>query len=336
LALTRAQGADFGIAKRLNDDNKLTRPGLLLERRHTWRRTGERNSRHVGQRPTSIPLGQFSTKCSPDVRLFSPEDSEAAITVRVLTEDPVSPAWHQPDIPRDLETICMKCLEKEPRNRYASAAAFAEDLRRFLDDESIQAKPPSTVGSSIKWLRRHPWKSVGIAAGVVLVIAATVGLVRWELYSRPHLEYASQVDWINGRLEPLAKISLDAASHSAAYLRLTRRGRLGPISKVEILNARGYPAVLRRLLHREMIPIYVEGLAGAQPYTEKTSGNYSRRVFLSTVTTCWRPPLATGTRTLTGALSTTTMPTLAPPNRCVHVWLTCMALTPPGMERRIW
>jgi serine/threonine-protein kinase len=72
--------------------------------------------------------------------LFLPEDSETAVTVRVITEDPVSPAFYRPGIPRDLETICMKCLEKEPRDRYASAAAFTEDLRRFLDDES----PPTT------------------------------------------------------------------------------------------------------------------------------------------------------------------------------------------------
>jgi hypothetical protein len=199
---------------------------------------------------------------------FLPEDSETAITVRVLTEDPISPAWHRPEIPRDLETIAMKCLEKEPRRRYLSAAALAEDLRRFLDDESILARPPNTVVHSIKWVRRHPWKFVAGAAVLLLVVAGLVRLTQWELYQRPHLEYATNVDWMNGGLEPVAKINQEEASHRAAYLRLTRRGRWGPITKVEVLNARGHPAVLRRILSDEMVPIYIEGLAGAQLYSE--------------------------------------------------------------------
>lgn len=261
--------ADFGIAKRLNDDNQLTRSGAVIGTpTYMAPEQAKGNSRHVGPAADIYSLGAILYEMLAGRPPFLPEDNEAAITVRVLTEDPVSPAWHQPDIPRDLETICMKCLEKEPRNRYASAAAFAEDLRRFLDDESIQAKPPSTVGSSIKWVRRHPWQSVGIATGVLLVVGVLAALVRWEFYSRPHLEYASGVEWINGGLEPFAKITQDKASHLAAHLRLTRLGRLGPISKVEVLNARGYPAVLRRIGNSEMIPIYIEGLTGLQQFSE--------------------------------------------------------------------
>src|ERR1700755_2167806 len=112
---------------------------------------------------------------------FLPEDSETAITVRVLTEDPVSPAWHRPDIPRDLEVICMKCLDKEPKDRYASAAAFAEDLRRFLDDETIVARPPTTAVKTIKWIKRHPWKFVSSTAAVLLVAAGIGALIRSRL-----------------------------------------------------------------------------------------------------------------------------------------------------------
>ena len=74
---------------------------------------------------------------------------------------------------------------------------------------------------------------------------------------------------MNGGIEPVEKISQEDAAKRAAYLRLTRRGRFGPVAKVEVLNARGYPAVLRLIDNEEMIPLYIQGLAEAQPYTER-------------------------------------------------------------------
>ena len=260
---------DFGIAKRLKDDSRLTRTGAVIGTpTYMAPEQAKGNSRHVGPAADVYSLGAILYEMLAGRPPFLPEDSETPITVRVLTEDPVSPAWHRTEIPRDLETICMKCLEKEPRNRYASAAGLAEDLRRYLDDESILAKPPSTASRSIKWVRRNPWKFVAAAAVLLLVVAGVARLVQWELYQRPRLEYASRVDWVNGVLEPVEKISVENASKRAAYLRLTRRGRRGPIIKAEVLNARGNPAVLRRILLDEMIPIYIEGLAGTQLYAE--------------------------------------------------------------------
>lgn len=261
---------DFGIAKRLKDDSKLTRSGVVIGTpTYMAPEQAKGNSRHVGPAADVYSLGAILYEMLAGRPPFLPEDSETAITVRVLTEDPVSPAWHRPEIPRDLETICMKCLERAPRDRYASAAALAEDLRRFLADESILAKPPNTVVRSMKWVRRHPWKFVAGAAVLLLAIAGLARLAQWELYQRPHLEYAAHVVWVNGGLEPVAKITQDDALRCAAYLRLTRRGRLGPVIKVEVLNARGHPAELRRIGSPEMIPIYIEGLAGAQPYVER-------------------------------------------------------------------
>jgi len=262
--------ADFGIAKRLNDDSQLTRTGSIIGTPiYMAPEQASGNSKHVGPPADIYSLGAILYEMLAGRPPFLPEDSEVPITVRVLNDDPVSPAFHNSGIPRDLETICMKCLEKEPHKRYQSAAALAEDLRRYLDDESIQAKPPSTVVGSVKWIRRHPWKFVGTTTGLLVAVAALVLLGRWELYVRPHWEYATQVDWTNGVLEPISKIGLSDASHSESYLRLTRRGRWGQIVKVEVLNPRGNPAVLRRTFNTERIPIYIEGIGGAQPYGEK-------------------------------------------------------------------
>ncbi len=262
--------ADFGIAKRLNDDSKLTRTGAVIGTpTYMAPEQAKGNSRHVGPAADIYSLGTILYEMLAGRPPFLPDDSDIALTVRVLTEDPVSPAWHHPGIPRDIETICMKCLQKEPKNRYASAAALADDLQRFIDDESIHARPPNKLSNAARWVRRHPWKFMGTAAAALLLIIAAAVLVRWELYFRPHFIYAKRVDWKNGFLEPVEEIGLDKASHSAAYARLTRRGRFGPVTRVEVLNARGNPAVLRRVLLDEVIPIYVESITGSLPNAEK-------------------------------------------------------------------
>jgi hypothetical protein len=118
-------------------------------------------------------------------------------------------------------------------------------------------------------VRRHPWKFVGITTSVLAAFAVGALLVNWELYKRPRFEYAKNVMWVNGGLEPVTSINTSNLSQTAAYVRLTRSGRFGLVVKAEVLNPRGNPAVLRRTFIEEMIPLYIEGLGGAQPYTEK-------------------------------------------------------------------
>ena len=65
----------------------------------------------------------------------------------------------QPGLPRDLQTICMKCLEKDPRRRYSTAGALAADIDRFLRAEPIEARPLGIVGRLVKWVRRRPYQA---------------------------------------------------------------------------------------------------------------------------------------------------------------------------------
>src|SRR5262249_25049045 len=81
-------------------------------------------------------------------------ETPLATVLQVLHNEPVSVTNLRPNVPRDLETICFKCLRKEPRRRYGSALELAEDIQRFLRDEPIRARPVRTVEKLWPWLRR--------------------------------------------------------------------------------------------------------------------------------------------------------------------------------------
>lgn len=98
---------------------------------------------------------------------------------QVKSEDPVAPSRLQPKVPRDLETICLKCLQKQPRLRYASAQSLAEDLRRFQAGEPILARPATSWERTWKWARRRPALAALLgtsAVAVLALVAAGVGL----------------------------------------------------------------------------------------------------------------------------------------------------------------
>jgi WD40 repeat protein/serine/threonine protein kinase len=98
---------------------------------------------------------------------------------RVRNEEPIPPRRLQPRLPRDLNTICLKCLQKNPRQRYTSAQELADDLQRFLDHKPIQARPTTTWERGRKWVRRHPSIAV-LTALLVLTVVLGFSLVAWQ------------------------------------------------------------------------------------------------------------------------------------------------------------
>jgi predicted Ser/Thr protein kinase len=89
----------------------------------------------------------------------------------VIAQEPVPPRRWQPKTPRDLETICLKCLEKEPRRRYATAQALAEDLHRFLADQPILARPVGPVERAWRWAHARPSAAALVVVAIVAVLA---------------------------------------------------------------------------------------------------------------------------------------------------------------------
>jgi serine/threonine protein kinase/outer membrane protein assembly factor BamB len=103
--------------------------------------------------------------------------------LQVIHDEPVPPRLLNPTIPRDLNTICLKCLDKEPQRRYASARDLADELERFANDEPILARPPSWAERSWRWLRKqHRNVALTAAAAAATLLVAVVGLAGWLAY----------------------------------------------------------------------------------------------------------------------------------------------------------
>ena len=107
-------------------------------------------------------------------------------TIKLLLEtEPRPPRLWNPKVDRDLSTICLKCLDRDPQGRYSSALALAEDLERWLKHEPIQARRTGVVARGRKWLQRNPTATA--MAGLSLALIAAVGVIVWksELFRRP-------------------------------------------------------------------------------------------------------------------------------------------------------
>jgi serine/threonine-protein kinase len=163
---------DFGLAKKL-DEAGLTIPGVVVGTPSYMAPEQAEGWRDVGPLADVYALGAVLYECLTGRPPFKAATSLDTM-VQVVSEEPVPPRRLNPAVPRDLETICLKCLRKAPGKRYASAQALADDLDRFLTHKPIQARPATTRERFAKWCRRNP-----LLAGLIVALVAYAVTFTW-------------------------------------------------------------------------------------------------------------------------------------------------------------
>jgi serine/threonine-protein kinase len=174
---------DFGLARRLEEDSGQTSPGAAVGTpSYMAPEQAEGRSREAGPLADVYSLGAILYELLTGRAPFRGA-SVLETLQQVRTREPVAPTQFQPGVPRDLETICLKCLAKDPAKRYASAAALAEDLRRLLAGEPILARPVSQLERTWRWCRRNPGVAGPSAAAALFVVgwAVTSSALAWNL-----------------------------------------------------------------------------------------------------------------------------------------------------------
>jgi serine/threonine-protein kinase len=218
---------DFGLAKRDVGEITVTLDGELLGSPAYMSPEQARGEAHrVDGRSDVFSLGVVLYELLTGERPFR-GDHLHMIRKQVIEDEPRPPRRLNDRIPRDLETICLKCLGKEPRQRYATAGALADDLRRFLTGRPIQARPIGVLGRSGRWCRRNPAVA---ALGAALLLVFLGGFA------------AVTAQWLRARREwARAERNLQLANQSVDDY-------FTKVSQDKLLNQKGMQPLRKELL----------------------------------------------------------------------------------------
>ncbi len=236
--LLTADGApkvtDFGLARRLEGGGGLTLSGVQVGTPSYMAPEQARGDKDAIRPTTDVyALGAILYEMLTGRPPFRAATATATLQ-QVLYEDPVPPARLNPGVPRDLETICLKCLHKEPQRRYATAAEVAADLTRFLVDEPIQARPVGRLERLGRWGRRNPGMAA-LASALIVTSVAGVAAIVWQWRRAERARDTANI--LASRASALAGSEAEArhrAEQAAARLMLDKgqalcdRGEVGP------------------------------------------------------------------------------------------------------------
>jgi hypothetical protein len=176
---------DFGLAKKLDEAGPTATGAVMGTPSYMAPEQARGMSAAIGPLCDVYALGAILYECLTGRPPFKAATALDTLQ-QVVSDEPVRATRLQPGVPRDLETICLKCLHKEPGRRYASARALATDLSRFLNDQPIQARHVTAVERAWRWGRRNRVVTV-LAGAVALLLLGLVVLGLWS-YRTPRPE----------------------------------------------------------------------------------------------------------------------------------------------------
>ena len=186
---------DFGLAKRIDTDEGHTESGQIMGSPHYMAPEQARgDSRDVGPAADVYALGAMLYEMLTGRPPFMGETPMETVR-QVIDDDPVTPSRLVPRLPRDLETICLKCLNKDPAKRYESAEALADDLDRHLRGEPIRARRTAIWERGAKWARRHPVAATLMALAATVVVGGFLGTL--EIQRRSNLAERQKIEESN-------------------------------------------------------------------------------------------------------------------------------------------
>ena len=195
---------DFGLAIFVDANTRHTHSGALVGTL-AYMPPEQVDSRResIGPQQDVYSIGVVLYECLTGKPPFQGV-TEADTIRQLLTDEPIPPRHLRQAIPRDLEVICLKCLQKDPRRRYVTAADFANDLRSFLNGEAIRARPISRFENLCKLARRHP-TITGLSIVTAIMLLCVVGIAIW---------YTSALERQSGKL----RTALNRAETSESQL----------------------------------------------------------------------------------------------------------------------
>jgi formylglycine-generating enzyme required for sulfatase activity len=169
---------DFGLAKKLDEAGQTQSGAIMGTPSYMAPEQAAGKSAEIGPAADVYALGAILYECLTGRPPFKAATGLDTI-MQVVSDEPVPPSQLQPQMPRDLETICLTCLRKEARKRYGTARELANDLRRFLGGEPIWARPVGAVERTWKWARRRP--AAAALLGVVLLALVSLAVLSGNL-----------------------------------------------------------------------------------------------------------------------------------------------------------
>ena len=175
---------DFGLAKRIDSDDGHTESGQIMgSPSYMAPEQARGHSRNVGPAADVYALGAILYEMLTGRPPFKGETPIETVR-QVVDNDPVAPSQLVPRVPRDLETISLKCLHKDPARRYPSAEALADDLHRHLHGQVIQARRTPLWERAAKWSRRNTLVAASLAFGMAAFVGFTVGGFAYQRHLR--------------------------------------------------------------------------------------------------------------------------------------------------------